>query len=125
MSHVAFQIEAFQNDAFQVLAVQYNMPIVISTPMTESYQTGGAAPNALAIFPRVIFWDNPGAAGHKVTIKSSSTGIVLFEATAKARYDSQYFIPTRIRKSPRGGVKWLDFIVTQMDSGQLLIWYST
>lgn len=124
MSHVAFQQNAFQNDAFQVTAVQYNTPIVISVPMTESYQDGGAAPNTLAIFPRVIFWDNPGAVGHKVTIKSSATGIVLFEATAKAQYDSQYFTATRIRKTQRGGVKWPDFIVTRIDSGQLFIWYS-
>jgi hypothetical protein len=99
---------------------QQNMPIVISAVMEMSYETGGTAPNDLAIYPRAILWDNAQAAGHKVVIKASSTGAVLFTATAKAQFDSQY---TRLNKDNRGGVKWQDFIVTQIDSGQLYIWY--
>lgn len=99
---------------------EQGMPILIEAPMGATYQNGGSAPNGLAIYPRAIQWDNPGAAGHKVVIKASASGSVLYEATAKAQYDSQY---VRLNKDNRGGVKWIDFIVTQLDSGQLFIWY--
>ncbi|MCM3901014.1 MAG: SGNH/GDSL hydrolase family protein [Pyrinomonadaceae bacterium] len=93
------------------------VPFVITAPMVVSFQAGGGSGvNNLAIFPRAILWDNPGAAGHKVAIKESATGSTLFEATASAQYARQYVRLDR-------GVKWLDFIVTQLDSGQLYIWY--
>ncbi|MCM3901013.1 MAG: hypothetical protein ND866_04845, partial [Pyrinomonadaceae bacterium] len=60
----------------------------------------------------------------KVIVKESPTGSILFEATARAQYASQYWRPNRMKKGhPRGGVRWQDFIVTQIDSGDLYIWY--
>lgn len=97
-----------------------NMPIVISAVMEMQYVAGGTAPSTLAIYPKAIMWDNPTTAGHKVIIKQSSTGSVLFTATARAQFDTQY---VRLNKDTRGGVKWQDFIVTQIDSGTLYIWY--
>jgi hypothetical protein len=101
-------------------------PIVVTGVMTTSYQGSGLAPNTLAIFPRAIFWDAPNASGDKVVIKASASGAVLYTATAIAQYNSQYWRPNRVKpKGNRGGIKWQDFIVTQLDSGTLYIWYSS
>jgi len=101
------------------------LPIVVEAVMTLSWFNGGGSPNNLAIVPRRILWDNAGAAGHAVLIVDGN-GTVLFKATATAQFDSKYAILTGGRGSlhNRGGARWKDFQVTQLDSGQLYIWYT-
>ena len=110
-------------------AVGFNLssqgnPILIDSVMVLSYQNSGSAPNNLQIYPRAIKWDNPGAAGHEVTI-TDINGQVLFNHTAQAQFKGCY---VRLNRGGGGGgnsVRWKDFIVTKIDSGELYIWYSS
>jgi len=110
-------------------AVGFNLssqgnPILIDSAMALSYQNGGSAPNHFQIYPRVIKWNNPGAAGHKVII-TDINGKVLFTHTAQAQYKGCYVVLNRNSGGGGSGVRWKDFIVTQIDSGELFIWYTT
>lgn len=97
-------------------------PTIIIAPMAQTWQNGGTAVNNLALYPRRIFWDAPAAPGDALQIEDGH-GTVLFRATARAQYDSQYAI---ISGGPKwaGGTRWRDFIVTEMDSGSLFIWFT-
>lgn len=110
-------------------AVGFNLssqgnPIWIDTVMALSYQNSGSAPNNLQIYPRAIKWDNPGAAGHAVVI-TDINGQVLFTHTAQAQYKGCYVILNRNSGGGGRSVRWKDFIVPQIDSGDLYIWYTT
>jgi len=110
-------------------AVGFNLgsqgnPILIDSIMALSWQNGGSAPNNLQIYPRVIKWDNPSAGGHELII-TDINGQVLFTHTAQAQFKGCY---VRLNRGGGGGgvgVRWKDFIVTKIDSGELFIWYTT
>jgi len=91
-------------------------PVMFDAVMEKGYVESGVSPNTFAIYPKAILWHDPAAAGHEVRVEASD-GTLLFHATADSVAASQYV------KFKKGGIKWIDFIVTQIDSGQLFIWY--
>lgn len=91
-------------------------PLSIDSVMAATYQNS-SPPNALAIFPRKIYWFNPANIGDLVNIIAAD-GKLLWAARCEVANQSQFF------DAPVSD-KWRDFQVSVLGSGTLYIYFST
>ena len=94
-------------------------PIILDAVMIAGYQTTtGGVPNNLEIYPRIIHWDAPVAAGDVFEI-DDALGNILFKATCSANGKGEYFDVAE-------GVRWpAEWQLVTLDSGVLYIYFTT
>ena len=93
-------------------------PLILDTAMVGGYQAQSGVPNGLMLYPRVIRWDAPVAAGDQFQIEDSN-GNILFKATCAANGQGEDFEVAE-------GVRWEDlWTLSLIDSGTLYIYFTT
>lgn len=96
-----------------------SLPIILDSVMAVGYQDpSNNPPNDLRLYPRIIHWDAPVAAGDQFEIQDSA-GNILFKATCKANGEGMYFDVAE-------GVRWEPlWQLVALDSGVLYIYFTT